>query len=318
MIVIRPWEIDQRRGATGRQAPTRPGYKPPRPGEMERQRSGGAPGRNTTIGRPSAVIAKGGIPSASAEWDATGPARAHERVMAYNNWRWANGLYPNQDTLMGQQQPMPQPTSGGSGGGWGGGGGGGTPALDPALFDQYAAQMMTAIKGIQPIADPLAGAYNPAIDQEIADVRAAYGGIADSISTADPFLSMIGQAAPTVDPSMAGFLQSQGMGVGDYNDAVALTNAQLQAGQDNWSNYAKAAGANHVAGQNDMITNAKLQGEQFVQGYEAQRQELANLVAAREAAEKRRVQDARLAAIMPLLASGLEWGRIPDISELFA
>lgn len=243
----------------------------------------------------------------------TGADVAFNRV---NEWRL--NRYLMGDPQFAPQAPAVDPMGpgGGGGGGWGGGGGGGGGGLNPADFDAYAAQAMKAIAGIQAVANPLEGMYGGAVDRDVAEARQAYAGIADRVSMEDPFLAMVAQAAPQVNREMEAFLQGQGMDTSQYGNAVDYANAQLRSGQDNWSNYAKASGANHLAGQRDMVDISRLQGENIVQGFEGQRTELAAIVAAQKAAEAQRVQQERTRAIMELLGMGLQYGKAPDISSL--
>lgn len=277
-------------------------YRPPGPAALEQQRSGGSAGR-------SSMGASGPASGSTAAYNKMGADLAFNRV---NDWRL--GRYLAGDPQFQPKQPAPAPMMGGGGGGRSGGGGGGIPGAEN--FDAYAAQMMKLIGSMKPVTNPLAGSYNGAVDRDIAEARAAYGGLAKAVPMNDPYLAMVAQSAPTVNPGMEAFLSGQGMGTGDYDSAVAQQNAELRAGADNWSNYARAAGANHVAGQRGIVDTAKLQGQNIVQGFEGQRNELAAMVAAQQAAEQQRVQQERIAAIMQLLSMGMQYGKAPDIGGL--
>lgn len=232
----------------------------------------------------------------------------------------------------------------GSSGGGGGGGFGGGGGVNPADYTKYAAAMkqllqsnlfsgpqaLTAPAALQ---NPLTGMIDPAVDKDIATARGAYSGIADQVSMADPYLNLIAHQAPQMSPELAQFAASQGVG-GDYAKQLLESQGQLAGGAENWANLAKILGTNHVAGQQSVVDNARLQGENIVQGYEGQRTGLKAMAGQQQLGLDQRAQDqamqvaqlnqqqayaaqqAKAQAIMQLIASGLPYGQAPDLAGL--
>lgn len=180
--------------------------------------------------------------------------------------------------------PTPRP-----GGGGGGGGGGGYTAQQ--LAQQAALRQLIGSDMLKPMN------VNPAFDADIATAKNAYAGIAGQVSKVDPYLGLVGMQAPQVRPEMEQFLQAQGVGTGDYGNAVDYANAQLAAGAQNWSGLAQTLGQNHLAAQQGVVDVANLQGQNIVSGLEAQR--AATQIALQEQAKKQ-----RLDLILQLIAAG--------------
>jgi hypothetical protein len=235
------------------------------------------------------------------------------------------------------------PGGGGGGGGFGGGGGGGG-GVDPADYTKYAAAMQQLLKSSlfnapAAVAAPAAQQnllkpmIDPAVDKDVANARGAYANIGNQVSMEDPYLALIANQAPQLSADMGQFLASQGM-AGGQDNAVALANAQLAAGGQNWQNLARILGQNHLAGQRGVVDTAKLQGENIVQGLEGQRTGLHALSNVQQMQLDQRAQDQALqlqiaqrdaeyqaqqqkaAAIMQLIAAGLPYGQAPDLAGL--
>lgn len=183
----------------------------------------------------------------------------------------------------------PTPPTPRRGGGGGGGGGGGYTAQQ--LAQQAALRQLIGSDMLKPMN------VNPAFDADIATAKNAYSGIAGQVSKVDPYLGLVGMQAPQVRPEMEQFLQAQGVGTGDYSNAVDYANAQLAAGAQNWSGLAQTLGQNHLAAQQGVVDVANLQGQNIVSGLEAQR--AATQLALQEQAKKQ-----KLDLILQLIAAG--------------
>ena len=231
-----------------------------------------------------------------------GPTRAHWD--SSGTWRTENDYY---DLAMAGARPQPQPFK------QGGGGGGGRGASPD--FAAYSAAMMKLLNSslMNGPADPMIGKIDPAVNADIATAKAAYGNLASQIPTTDPYLSLVGQAAPTVDPGMEQFLHTQGVPTDPYGNAVDYANAQLAAGANNWSNYGQAMGASHVAAQKAMQNTAAVQGENIVQGLEGQRTSMNEALALRQYQAAQQAQQQKLQIIMQLLGQGLQYGQMPNL-----
>lgn len=173
----------------------------------------------------------------------------------------------------------------------GGGGGGGGGFTAQQLAQQAALRQLIGSSLLKPMD------VNPAFDADIAAAKQAYAGVAGGVSKVDPYLGLVGMQAPQVRPEMEQFLQAQGVGTGDYGNAVDYANAQLAAGAQNWSGLAQALGQNHLAAQQGVVDVANLQGQNVVQGFEAQR-------AATQAALAEQAKKQKLDLILQLIAAG--------------
>lgn len=207
---------------------------------------------------------------------------------------------------------------GGGGGGGRGGGGGGSSASDAANFGAYQAAMQKMIgsdmfKGEQSLLKPM---IDPAVDQDIATARSAYGNLAGQIPMNDPYLNLIAQQAPQLGDEMGAFLQGQGVGTGGADQAVQYANAQLQAGGQDWSNLAALLGQNHLAGQRGAMDVANLQGEGIVQGYEGQRTSLRAQAAMQQQQMDQAAKQQKMQAIMQMISAGLQYGQPIDLGSL--
>lgn len=269
------------------------------PIDRKKKQTGGIRGSTDTVGAKAVTTVAGGNKLTGeganrAAWDNAG-----------GTWRSSNDYY---DLAMAGAQPLPQPFK--QGGGGGGGGRGASPD-----FAAYSAAMMKLLNSslMNGPADPMVGKIDPAVNADIATAKAAYGNLASQIPTTDPYLSLVGQAAPTVDPGMEQFLHTQGVPTDPYGNAVDYANAQLAAGANNWSNYGQAMGTSHVAAQKAMQNTAAVQGENIVQGLEGQRTSMNEALALRQYQVAQQAQQQKLQIIMQLLGQGLQYGQMPNL-----
>lgn len=239
------------------------------------------PTPDTATGKAKPYQSRGMVP-----WDSTGRANVN------NGFAWdpARGRYMStadyQNTIPPTPTPpppLPSPTGGGNGSS------GGFTAQQ--LAQQAALRQLIGSSLLKPMD------VNPAFDADIAAAKQAYAGVAGGVSKADPYLGLVGMQAPQVRPEMEQFLQAQGVGTGDYGNAVDYANAQLAAGAQNWSGLAQALGQNHLAAQQGVVDVANLQGQNVVQGFEAQR-------AATQAALAEQAKKQKLDLILQLIAAG--------------
>lgn len=229
-------------------------------------------------------------------------------------WETMNHLTPNGGP--GGGLPTTPPGGGGGGGGGGGRGSGVSPAANFAAYAQAYMQLLNSDK-YKPQKNPLSGMIPGAYGKDIAEATAAYNGIASKVPMNNPFLGLIAQQAPTVDPGMQAFLQGQGVGTGDYSNAVNYANAQLGAGNQNWQNLGAVLGQNHLAAQQGTVDLAHLQGQNVVQGLQADQQAALNAVAMQDFQAQQAYQQQQQNALMQLLGTALQSGaKMPSLGGL--
>lgn len=191
-------------------------------------------------------------------------------------------------------------------------------ASSPAKnFGAYSTAMLGLLgsAAFKPVASPLEGMIDPAYKADIAAAQQAYANAANGVAMSNPYAALANNKAPQLNADMGQFLQSQGIGGGDYNSAVAAANAQLGAGAGNWNALAGVLGQNHLAAQQGTKDLINLQGQNTVAGLQADQQAAHNAAQMQNWQAQQQAHQGIAQALLQLLGQGYAAGaKMPNLS----